>query len=108
MLRERSAIDVEPIQMDITPANSNLNRIMEIGHRAVTTNEQSPPNHRINPLGPYPQLINMSLPELWHNPSFLASISYIGLKPRRVIFMSAESRLFCTVCLIEVFISLSP
>ena len=73
------AMDVEPIQMDITSANSNLNRIMEIGHLAVTTNEQSPPNHRTNPLEPYLQLINMGLPELWHNPSFLASISYIGL-----------------------------
>ncbi len=101
-------MDVAPIQMNIIPANSNLNRIMEIGHRAITMKEQSSPNHRTNPLEPYLQLINMSLPELWYNPSFLASISYIGLKTRRVIFMSAESRLFCTICLIEVFSSLSP
>jgi hypothetical protein len=33
---------VEPIQMDITPANRELNSVVEIGNRNFSTDEQTP------------------------------------------------------------------
>jgi len=49
------AMNVEPIQMDITPANRDLNGVVEIGNRAVATDEQTPPYHGANPLDPHLQ-----------------------------------------------------
>ena len=47
------AMNVEPIQMDITPAHRELNGVVKIGNRAVATDEQTPPHHGTNPLEPY-------------------------------------------------------
>ena len=52
------AMNVEPIQMDITPVHRDLNGVVEIGNRAVATDEQTPPHHGTNPLEPHLQLIN--------------------------------------------------
>ena len=69
------AMNVELIQVTITPANRNLNCVVEIGDRAVATDKQSAPNHRAYTLERYLQLINMGLFGVWHDTSFLTTIS---------------------------------
>ena len=47
------AMNMEPIQVGIAPADRDLNGVMEVGYRAVATDQQSPPDHGANPLNPH-------------------------------------------------------
>ena len=42
------AVDVNTMQMGITPTHGNLNRVMKVGNAVVTPQEQSPPAHWAN------------------------------------------------------------
>jgi hypothetical protein len=53
------AMNVEPIQMDITPAHRDLKGVVQIGNRAVAMDEQTPPHHGTNSLKPHLQLVTM-------------------------------------------------
>jgi hypothetical protein len=68
------AKDMEPIQMDVVPADRDLNCIMEIFDSAIAADKQSPPNHGTDPLNPYLYLINKGLLYIYHDPSFFDSI----------------------------------
>ena len=47
------AMNMEPVQVGIAPADCDLKRIVEIGHRAVATNKQTSPDHGANLLEPH-------------------------------------------------------
>lgn len=47
------AMNMEPIQVGIAPADCNLKRVVKVGQRAVTVGEQTSPDHGTNPLNPH-------------------------------------------------------
>src|SRR6266436_8111832 len=52
------AVDVKTMQVGITPAHGNLNRVMKVGNAVVTLQEQSPPDHWANATQNHLELVN--------------------------------------------------
>ncbi len=52
------AMNMELIQVSIAPAHRDLNRVVQISHGAVATDEEAPPDPRANPTEPHLQLVN--------------------------------------------------
>jgi hypothetical protein len=52
------AVDVNTMQVGITPTHGNLNRVMNVGNAAVTSQEQSPPDHWANATQNHFEMVN--------------------------------------------------
>jgi len=71
------AVDLESIQMLITPAKCNLKRVVQVGDSAIATNQQAAPDHWADLANQYMQPIDL---ESGHG-SFHDGGQFSGLAP---------------------------
>jgi hypothetical protein len=52
------AVDAEPMEMEVAPAERALEYVMEVGKRAVAAHQEPPPDHRADPADPDVELVD--------------------------------------------------
>jgi hypothetical protein len=86
------AMDVEPVEVQVTPVESNLQDVMEVGDGAVCANQPPPPDHRADAANPGVELIDLDAAGFFHNTTRVSGNS--GRPKREAIDYGEDESLF--------------
>jgi hypothetical protein len=86
------AVDVEPMEVQVTPVESNLQGVMEVGDGAVRADQQPPPDHRADAPNPGVELTDLDAARFFHNTARVSGKS--GRPKREAIDYGEDESLF--------------
>lgn len=63
-----AAVDAKPVEMEITPAESDLEHVMEVGEGAIAAHQEPPPDHGADLPDPGMELVDLGRGLIGHGP----------------------------------------